>query len=123
MPTLDLVVGSPLRQQLLLPAQHGGERPEQRLLVVSCRNAAPALTDRTGSTQPDRHILHSAAVGPETDSHQTPQDLRFGRLQLPTEWNVLRLVGIQLSLGGAPVLYQPLLLDQWKEARISAHGA
>ena len=64
-----------------------------------------------------------AGPGPETDSHQTPQDLRFGRLQLPTEWNVLRLVGIQLSLGGAPVLYQPLLLDQWKEARISAHGA
>jgi len=32
MPTLDLVVGSPPRQQLLLPAQHGGERPEQRLL-------------------------------------------------------------------------------------------
>ena len=32
MPTLDLVVGSPHRQQLLLPAQHGGERPERRLL-------------------------------------------------------------------------------------------
>ena len=61
--------------------------------------------------------------GTETDSHQTPQELRFDGLQLATERNVFRLTDVRLGLGGAPVLHPPLLLDQWKEARISAHGA
>lgn len=68
-------------------------------------------------------IRVSAALGPEKDSHQMPHDLRFGRLQLPTERNVLRLAGIRLRFRGAPALHTPLRLDQWREAQISAHGA